>query len=151
MLENAVLNALERPEKSIPFPSTLIQQKQIEMLIIGDKKLTKNCSIKVINNSIEALETAPLVMLPVIMYIMDIIGIKVFITVHKSFIKEVTLFKRFTVMANTDKATHNPEQSEKVLLIVSLVFSSIFSIEQIKTITIMEAKDFITSPNPKKM
>ena len=151
MLENAVLNALESPEKSIPFPRTLMQQKQIEMLIIGDKKLTKNCSIKVINNSIEALETAPLVMLPVIMYITDIMGIKVFITVHKSFINEVTLFKRFTVVANTEREIKIPAQREKVLFIVSLVFSSIFNIEQIKTTTIIEAKDFITSPNPKKI
>lgn len=147
----AFFNDLEIPEKSSWPPKAFITAKQIQISIIGSINATKNSSIKAINKSIEVLETALLEMLPLIMYIVVMIGTKASITLQRAVMYSETNSVRLLQTLRIVKHVHKAEVRENELLIKSDDKESlnILKIEAINKTISMEKKLFIVEFNPK--
>ncbi len=147
----AFFNVFEKPSKHSWLPKDLITEKQIEISTTGSIQATKKSSIKAIKRIIDVLFTAPLEMLPLIIYIVAITGANDFIAPHRPNTYSLTLLVRLVQIENIVKHTQRALAREKELFTRSddIELLSILKIDAIKIITIIEAKDFVAELRPK--
>ncbi len=111
-----VLTVFEIPLTSQQLANDFTQPNAKHILISGSIKASKKPSTTLINKITELLITTALDILPLMVNKLIIIGIKLFITLHKSFIYNEAFEAKVLQIFKTVIATQRVEQIEKVLL-----------------------------------